>query len=50
MERRVNTLQSLGIDAEYHLYPDVRHGFGLGTGTNAEGWLENAIAFWEKHM
>lgn len=50
MRRRIETLQSLGIDAEYHLYPNVRHGFGLGTGTSAEGWLDEAVVFWEKHM
>lgn len=26
------------------------HGFGLGTGTNAEGWLEDAVRFWEIHQ
>lgn len=50
MERRVNTLQSLGIDAEYHLYPNVGHGFGLGLGTSAEGWLDEAVSFWEKYI
>lgn len=50
MRRRVEALQALGIDAEFHLFPGVRHGFGLGTGTNAEGWLDDAIRFWEKHM
>ena len=24
--------------------------FGLGTGTAAEGWLDDAVAFWEKQM
>lgn len=30
MHRRVENLQALGIDAEFHLLPDLRHGFGLG--------------------
>lgn len=38
MRRRVENLQALGIDAEFHLLPDLRHGFGLGIGTTAEGW------------
>lgn len=50
MERRVNTLKSLGVDAEFHLYKNVGHGFGLGIGTNAEGWLDDAVRFWEKHI
>ncbi len=50
MRRRVEALQSLGIDAEFHLFPNLRHGFGLGTGTSAEGWMDGAVKFWEKHM
>lgn len=50
MRRRVEALQSLGIDAEFHLFPNLRHGFGLGTGTSAEGWMDDAIRFWEKHI
>ena len=34
---------------------DVRNdaafsGFGLGTGTSTEGWLRDAVHFWEKQM
>jgi predicted esterase len=50
MERRVNAMRSAGIDVEFHVYNNVGHGFGLGIGTNAEGWLENAIRLWEKHI
>lgn len=50
MERRVNTLKKLGVDMEFHLYKNVGHGFGLGIGTSAEGWLDDAIRFWEKHI
>lgn len=50
MEERVNALISLGIDAEFHLYPNLGHGFGLGIGTTAEGWLDDAVRFWESHM
>lgn len=50
MQRRVNALRSAGIDAELHVFPNVGHGFGLGTGTSAAGWLEEAVRFWEKHM
>jgi acetyl esterase/lipase len=50
MERRVNALKALGIDAEFHVYPNLGHGFGLGLGTSAEGWWLDALAFWGKHM
>lgn len=30
-----------------HLYPSGGHGIGLGEGTSAEGWLEEALAFLE---
>ena len=48
MESRLNALSALGIDTEFHKYPGLRHGFGIGTGTVAEGWIEDAVAFWER--
>lgn len=50
MKRRLEGMNSLGIDTEFHTYPGLGHGFGLGTGTVAEGWLNQAVAFWENHM
>jgi acetyl esterase/lipase len=50
MEQRVNAMRAAGIDVEFHKYPDVGHGFGLGVGTNAEGWLDLAVRFWQKHI
>lgn len=50
MERRVNALKAAGIDTEFHKYPNLGHGFGLGLGTSAEGWLDDAVTFWEKHI
>jgi len=50
MEQRFNDMKAAGIDVEFHLYPNVGHGFGLGVGTTAEGWLNNVVRFWEKHM
>jgi acetyl esterase/lipase len=49
MERRAAALRRLGGEVEYHRYPGVGHGFGLGVGTSAEGWIEDAIGFWMKH-
>lgn len=50
MERRLNHMSALGIPTEFHHYPELRHGFGLGTGTVAERWLDEAVAFWEKQV
>lgn len=50
MERRINTLDKLGIATEFHHYPNLGHGFGLGIGTTAEGWIDDAVAFWESHL
>lgn len=50
MQRRINNLSSLGIETEFHKYPRLEHGFGLGVGTTADGWIDEAVAFWEKQM
>ena len=31
------------------IYDSLEHGFGLGTGTAAEHWLQEAVDFWDKH-
>mgnify|MGYP000554900288 CR=1 FL=1 len=50
MQRRIDALAAAGIPVEFHHYPTLGHGFGLGIGTEAEGWLEEAVAFWEAQM
>lgn len=50
MEGRINRLKALGIDTEFHKYPNLGHGFGLGIGTSAEGWIDDAVVFWEKQL
>ena len=50
MKNRLNAMSALGIDTEFHVYKGLGHGFGLGTGTVAEGWINDAVAFWEKQM
>jgi acetyl esterase/lipase len=47
MERRVEALRRAGTEVEYHEYEGLGHGFGLGKGTRAEGWIVDAIRFWE---
>lgn len=48
MERRLYAMEALGIPTEFHVYKGLGHGFGIGTGTVAEGWVADAIAFWEE--
>lgn len=50
MKRRLDSMSLLGIDTEFHSYPGLSHGFGLGTGTAAEGWIDKAIAFWQRQL
>lgn len=50
MEARLNRLNELGIPTEFHQYTGLRHGFGLGTGTVAEGWINDAVDFWKAQM
>ncbi len=50
VERRVEGMRNAGIEVEYRKYRNAGHGFGLGVGTDAEGWIEYAIQFWEKHI
>jgi acetyl esterase/lipase len=47
MARRVEALRRAGTPVEYRVYEGLGHGFGLGTGTRAEGWVFDAIRFWE---
>ena len=50
MKARLEALSALGIDTEFHVYAGLGHGFGLGTGTSAEGWIDDAIVFWSRQM
>lgn len=50
MENWLRSLNQLGIPTEFHSYEGLGHGFGLGTGTVADGWINDAVAFWESNM
>jgi acetyl esterase/lipase len=50
MELRVAALRRAGTEVVFHKYPDLGHGFGLGAGTSAEGWVTDAVRFWIKQM
>ena len=47
MQSRLESLAALGISTEFHAYSGLPHGFGLGTGTVAEGWIDDAVNFWQ---
>lgn len=50
MRSRLQQLSAMGIPTEFHVYEGLGHGFGIGTGTVAEGWVNDAIRFWEANM
>ena len=50
MQSRLDQLSALGIPTEFHSYNGLPHGFGLGTGTVAEGWINDAIRFWKSQI
>ena len=50
MEDRIRRIKSNGTDAEIEIFEGLPHGFGLGTGTVAEGWIDNAMKFWERNI
>ena len=49
MKTRIDNIAAMGVPTEYHSYAGLGHGFGLGIGTIAEGWFDQAVAFWEKN-
>ena len=50
MEERISRIQAQGTNAEIEVFEGLPHGFGLGEGTVAEGWFDNAVQFWEDNM
>lgn len=50
MRRRIDSIRAKGTDAEIDVFPGLVHGFGLGEGTGAQGWLDHAVAFWERQV
>jgi predicted esterase len=50
MENRINQIKANGTDAEIEIFDHLPHGFGLGEGTIAEGWIDHAVKFWENQM
>ena len=43
-------LQAHGVPYQMHVYKNAGHSIGTGRGTDAEGWLTEAAAFWEEQV
>ena len=41
-------LEAHGVPYKKTVYQNAPHGCGTGCGTDAEGWLNNAVTFWEE--
>ena len=50
MQRRIEGIRKNGTPAQIEIFDGLPHGFGLGQGTVAEGWINNAINFWENQF
>ena len=49
MQNRIQKIKANGTPAEIEIFEGLPHGFGLGIGTVAEGWIDNAVKFWERN-
>lgn len=49
VEYYIARLESAGTNAEVEVFKGLSHGFGLGDGTVAEGWIDHAVSFWEEN-
>lgn len=48
MEDRLRALERAGVAVAYRKVPGLGHGFGPGTGTAAQGWIDDAVRFWQR--
>lgn len=50
MQNRIDRIKANGTNAMIEVFNGLSHGFGLGEGTIAEGWIDRAVAFWESEI
>ena len=50
MENYISQIQQNGPNTKIEVFKGLSHGFGLGEGTVAEGWIDCAISLWEDNM
>ena len=46
--KMTDALRQAGVPVESTIYHGVMHGAGPATGTAAEGWIDQAVAFWNR--
>lgn len=44
---RLQALSQAGVPTRFQAFEGLSHGFGLGVGTVAEGWIAQAAGFWD---
>lgn len=49
MEQYISRLRKNGTNAEIEVFTGLSHGFGLGEGTVADGWINRAMDFWQQN-
>ena len=49
MEQYISRLRRNGTNAEIEVVTGLSHGFGLGEGTVADGWINRAMDFWQQN-
>jgi len=47
-KRMSHVLSKANVEHEFNIYSGVERGVGLAEGTVAEGWIEQAVLFWDR--
>ncbi len=50
MNHRIQRIKNNGTNTEIEIFKGLPHGFGLGEGTIAEGWIYRAADFWMQNI
>lgn len=50
MQRRAENLRHAGVEVVLQIYRTAGHGFGIGVGSDAEGWMDDAVKFWQQQL
>ena len=49
VERQLAALRNVGVEVENRKYGGIGHGFGVGIGTSADGFVSDGVRFCEDH-
>lgn len=50
MSTMADTLKQTGVPYLQNVGKSGGHGFGLGLGTDVEGWVEEAVELWQQQI